>query len=342
MARATVQDLAQAAGVSLATVDRVLNRRGGVRAGTVAKVETAMARLNYHLDAAASMLATRREYRLAFLIPSGANTFLRNLAGETARLGQSSGGSRVEIELVDVPPFDAGALAVALDRLDADALCGVAVVATDSIAVRQAIDRLVQRGVHVVTLVSDAPGSRRARFVGVDNGAAGRTAASLLGKMLRGVEGSIAVIAGSMLLRDHADRHFGFCQVLRAEYPGLAALPVVEGRDDASSCEAALSSLLDAETGIVGLYNIGAGNRGVIAALRKRKHAARLCVVAHELTGHSREALVDGTFDAILNQDPGHEARSAVRLLCALSDGREIEPGQERIRIEIYLRDNLP
>src|SRR5580658_5408683 len=71
MVRATVHDLARAAGVSLATIDRVLNRRGGVRAATIEKVELAIARLDYRRDAAAAMLAKQHEYRLAFVIPTG-------------------------------------------------------------------------------------------------------------------------------------------------------------------------------------------------------------------------------------------------------------------------------
>jgi LacI family transcriptional regulator len=342
MVRATVHDLARAAGVSLATIDRVLNRRGGVRAATIEKVEQAISRIGYRRDAAAAMLAKQHEYRFAFVIPTGVNTFLGNLEAEVRRLADSSPGNRVFITIVEAPPFDDEALAAALRRLESEALTGVAVVATDNATVRQAIDRLVAQGVFVVTLVSDVPASKRAHYVGIDNSAAGRTAASLMGRFLSGETGRIAIVAGSMLLRDHAERRFGFEQVLRTEYPALVPLPVVEGLDNAAVAEAALGAQLDSHPDIVGVYSLGAGNRGVLAALRKRGLAGKICAVAHELTVHSRAALNDGSFAAILNQDPGHEARSAVRILRALADGVPIDPGQERIRIDIYLRDNLP
>jgi LacI family transcriptional regulator len=342
MGRATVHDLAKAAGVSLATIDRVLNRRGGVRAATVEKVEQAISRLHYRRDAAAAMLAKQHEYRLAFVIPTGVNTFLGNLATEIRRLADPARGDRVFVSIVEVPPFDDAALAEALKQLEAQSLTGAAVVATDNTTVRQAIDQLVSRGVSVVTLVSDVPGSKRAHYIGIDNSAAGRTAASLMGRFLRGDKGSIAIVAGSLLLRDHAERRFGFEQVLRTEYPDLVPLPVVEGLDNAAIAEQALGAVLDAHPDVVGVYSLGAGNRGVLAALRKRGLAGKICVVAHELTAHSRAALSDGSFAAVLNQDPGHEARSAIRILRALADGVPIDPGQERIRIDIYLRDNMP
>jgi LacI family transcriptional regulator len=342
MGRATVHDLARAASVSLATVDRVLNRRGGVRAATIERVEQAVDRLGYRRDVAAATLAKQREYRLAFVIPTGVNSFLASLALEVRKLADVLRSERVFLSIVEVPPFDGEALVEALDRLQSQPLTGVAVVATDHAPVRLAVGSLAARGVGVVTLVSDAPGSGRAQYVGIDNSAAGRTAASLMGRFLRGVSGHIAVVAGSMLLRDHAERRFGFEQVLRTEYPNLIALPAVEGHDNAAVAETALGIELDRHRDVVGVYSLGAGNRGVLAALRKRGLAGTVCAIAHELTEHSRAALAEGSFAAILCQDPGHEARSAVRILRALADNRPFDAGQERIRIDIYLRDNVP
>ena len=60
--------------MSLATVDRVVNRRDGVRGQTVARVETALAKLGYRADAAATRLARNLSFRFAFILPIGANS----------------------------------------------------------------------------------------------------------------------------------------------------------------------------------------------------------------------------------------------------------------------------
>jgi len=94
---------------------------------------------------------------------------------------------------------------------------------------------------------------------------------------------------------------------------------------------------------IAGIYNLGAGNRGLIRALKALKGAStRPVVIAHELTSFTRDALTAGLIDAILNQDPGHEVRSAIRVLKAKADGVPVIDAQERIRIDIFLKDNLP
>ncbi|MFY8145905.1 MAG: LacI family DNA-binding transcriptional regulator, partial [Rhodobacter sp.] len=67
--RPTVNDIAREAGVSLATVDRVLNDRPGVRAKTAEAVQAAIRRIGYVRDVAAANLARQRDYRLAFVLP---------------------------------------------------------------------------------------------------------------------------------------------------------------------------------------------------------------------------------------------------------------------------------
>jgi LacI family transcriptional regulator len=317
MARATVHDVARAAGVSLATVDRVLNQRPGVRAATVARVQAAVRELGYARDAAAANLARRRDQRFLFLLPEGDITFFTLLAREIDALAGRPETGRAQIERRHFPAFDGAALARILDRLDPGEADGVALVAVDAPEVRAAIDALTGRGVAVVTLVSDLPNSRRDSFVGIDNLAAGRVAGALLGRFLGPGPARVAIVMGSMLVRDHAERKAGFEQVTGRDHPNLTLLPPVEGRDDPARTRAAVSELLAANPDLAGLYSIGAGNRGVIAALQAAGRAGRITAVAHEVTTVTREALADGTFAAIIHQDPGHEARSALRLLRA-------------------------
>ena len=339
--RATLEDVARAAGVSIATVDRVVNRREGVREKTIARVEAAVARLGYRADPAATRLARNQSFRFAFILPSGANSFMTLLAEQVARTAEWLAGQRAFIDTLRVDVFDADALAGALEALS-PAYHGVATIALDHPRVRAAIDDLADRGIPVVTLVSDVPSSRRLHYVGIDNPAAGRTAATLMGRFLRGRKGAVGIIAGSLALRDHAERQFGFHQVLSSEYPDLVTLPAVEGRDDTERTRDVTAELLAQQPSLVGIYNVGAGNRGIAAALNESGRADDVVWIAHELTVHTRRLLLHGVVDALISQDPGHEARSAARVLLAHCWGDPILPDQERIRIDIFLRDNLP
>lgn len=340
--RPTVHDIAAAAGVSLATVDRVLNQRPGVRNVTREKVESAIREIGYVRDVAAANLAKGRTYSFVFIVPASDNSFMHGLNAEVMAAVARSPVERTDIRTIEVPAFDPAALVNELDRLREERPAGVALVATDAPEVREAVDRLVQDGIPVVTVVSDLTGSLRHHYAGVDNIAAGRTAARLLGRFLGGAKGEIAVLAGSMLVRDHRERLEGFAALIAAEFPSLSILPVIEGRDDPELAHMLVADALSKKEGIIGIYSLGAGNRGLIRALKEKAADRSLTVVAHELTDHTRTALLDGTIDAILNQDAGHEVRSAIRVLKAKADGLSVIDAQERIRLDIFLKDNLP
>jgi LacI family transcriptional regulator len=263
------------------------------------------------------------------------------LTEQVQRTADWLASQRAFIDVLHVDVFDPDILAGALEELS-PAYQGLAVIALDHPRVRAAIDDLVTRGVAVVTLVSDAPSSRRLHYVGIDNPAAGRTAATLMGRFLGGRTGSVAVIAGSLSLRDHTERQFGFHQILSSEYPNVTTLPVLEGRDDSERTRLLTAELLARRSDLLGIYSCGAGNRGIAEALEASGRARDVVWIAHELTQHTRRFLVRGTIDAIINQDPGHEARSAARVLLAHCLAEPTSPDQERIRIDIFLRDNLP
>jgi len=341
MGKATIEDVARQAGVSVATVDRVLNARAAVRPTTVQRVQSAIRQLNYQPDRLAARLARAREYHFCFVVPEGSNSFMAGLAEEVRAAAARMMQERVAIDLILADVFDAEALSASLDRIGGN-YDGAAIVALDHPRVREAINALTDRGVSVVTLVSDVPSSKRAHFVGVDNSAAGRTAATLMGRYLSGRTGKVGMIAGSLALRDHVERQFGFEQVMGQEFPALTVLPVREGRDDWRKVEAVAQQLLDEHPDLIGLYNVGGGTRGMIAALERSRHTPRVVAIAHELTPKTRPALVNGTIDVVINQDAGHEVRSAIRILMAKADKTPIVDAMERIRIDIFVRDNLP
>jgi LacI family transcriptional regulator, galactose operon repressor len=337
----TLRDIARQAGVSLATVDRVLHNRPGVRPDTVRRVRDAMERHAFRPDMAASELARARFRRFAFVMPSGANPFMQQIQGQLREMAAWFSARRLAVETVFTDVFDPAVLSSRLGSL-AGEVDGVAVVALDHPSVRAAIDDLVDAGTNVVTLVSDVPSSRRHHYVGIDNIAAGRTAGALVGRFVGGRAGAVAVIAGTQALRDHAERIFGFTQVLSAEYPHMKLLPVVEGHDEDERSERLVMRLLCDHPDIVGLYNVGAGTPGVAKALGESGRAGEVVFVGHDLTAVTRRLLLNGVMDAAISQNPGHEARAAVRVLLALARNEPILSEQEKIRIDIVMRDNLP
>ncbi len=103
-----------------------------------------------------------------------------------------------------------------------------------------------------------------------------------------------------------------------------------------------MARLLADHPDLIGVYNAGAGAPGVVKAIVDAGREASLVCIAHDLTPATRRGLLRGIIDAVIVQDPGHEARSAIRVLMSLARNEPILAEQEKIRIDIVLRDNLP
>jgi LacI family transcriptional regulator len=339
--RPTVHDIAKEAGVSLATVDRVLNSRPGVREKTIAKVQEAVARLGYVRDTYAANLARQRQYRFAFVLPDGPSQFALSLKGALQEAYASQIADRTVVKVIRVPIADAHAIVRALQAASADGLDGIALMVPETPQVRDAISRLKDTGVAVVTLVSDLPNSRRDFFIGINSISGGRTAGSLMGRFVRG-EGEILVVTNSLRARDSVERRLGFDEVMARDFPLITVLPSVEAHDDPARMARIVGEVIARRAGLVGVYSMGSGNATLVEALRSSPRGRRPVVIAHELTPATRQALIDDEIDAVIAQNVGHLIRSALRVLRNLCDDLPIYEAQERLRIEVVLRENLP
>jgi len=332
--KVTISDLAKQAGVSTATVDRVVNQRNGVRPETREQVLTVADRLGYPVSIYPPIT-------LDFLLPGSTNTYLNLLA-------QS-------LQAQDDLPFKARIRVHRMERFsDPNAVCkkllslrtdsdGIGMIVMDHPKVREAIRELNAAEIPLLMLVSDIPDTNRIGYIGVDSRAAGRLAGLLLGKFMKSTRRcKIALFAGSLSYRDHSEREFGFRQVLADEFPELTIVQLQENFDDWKRSYATTMRLLRIHRDLGGIYNIGGGNRGIAQALEEAGQAGKIVFIGHELTDHTRRFLLDGTMDAVIDQEPRREAREAVIALSRAARGLPVQSSNLTVGIQVIFRENIP
>lgn len=340
MTSPTLSDVAQAAGVSYATADRVINNRGNVAAKSIAKVRDAVSALGYVRNVAAANLSRSRVYRLAFLIPKGSNAFFARIRNHIQLTADHLSAERVTVEIIEVAAFAVAGLHDNIAELMSKDVDGVAIVGLQSPRLEKPLAALRERGVAVVGLVSDLPRQCRSAYIGIDNIVAGRTAARMVGMAHAGGIGSIQTFAGSMDARDHVERLQGFSEVIANDFPHITLCDPIMTTDDAAVLLSQTTAVLTDNPDITALYNVGAGNSGFVQAIGASQTQRPFCVV-HELVTHSRQALQDGLIDLVIDQRPDVEINRAFTVLRALIDDRDLPPLPD-LMPTIYVQDNLP
>jgi LacI family transcriptional regulator len=336
-------DVAREAGVSTATVDRVLNNRSGVRGRTRDIVVDTARRLGYISEERSSPSDTKPirplgAIRLDFVLPEGPNMFVRELQRQLET--QAASRFELDVRISAIEGFNPDTLARALGELEGRAH-GVGIVALDHPTVREAIRRLSEAGVKIVTLASDILHVPRVAYVGIDNRAAGRLAGYVLGRFLMASERrKVALFAGSLSYRGHEEREMGFRRMVKEEFPNTEIVELREMRDDEETAFLEATQLLQRHPDLAGVYNIGAGNEGIVRALKANPAAGRIVYVAHELTAHNRARLLDGAIDAVIDQNPRVEAREALNILS--QSIKDLPYDYHPPRLQIIFRENIP
>ena len=298
--RPTLKDLAHAAGVGLATVDRVLNNRPNVRDSTVTRVLTAAERIGYPT---ARLLAAREDaalptIRFGFVLHKPSQEFYRNFAAELqgAVAARTDMRGRCDIRYASSQaPADFAAELVDAAR-DTDVL---ATSAINHRTLSDTIRTLHAAGTPVFSLLNDAATGVQQTYVGLDNIRVGRIAGWLLGMQIR-TPGKIAVFVGGNRWHGHILRETGLRTSLREHAPHLALLDALVNLETRQVTYEATLDLVDRHPDLRGIYVAGGGMEGAIAALREVRPPGKVALVVNELTSESRQGLADGYVSLVI------------------------------------------
>jgi ribose transport system substrate-binding protein len=188
----------------------------------------------------------------------------------------------------------------------------------DPHAFESIIRSTMKSGVPVVTIDgSDASKVEVAHF-GTDNVAAGGLAGNEMGKLLKG-KGTVAVISFSPSVPVEVDRVTGFVKALKANYPGITILPTQYGGADTGKSATITAGLLQAHPGLAGIYGTDdADATGAASAVAAAGDKGKIKVIAYDATQAEVQGLKNGTFDALIGQNPYQEGYQAVELVAKI------------------------
>lgn len=333
--KTTIGDVARAAGVSVATADRVLNGRGGVDPAKEAQVLAwaRRLRLDRNLDARPTRLL-----RIGVLMSEASNPFYAGLQEAVARANRlfAVNSIRCFIHHVDALAPARSAATIASAAAGHDALL---VVCPEEPLIAAAVAEAAST-LPVVTMVSDLPRTGRLAYVGVDNLMAGRVAGELMGKFLGEHGGEVVIVSGLQSYIGHIERETGFGAVLRERFPACRLVAVVESRERREAAGTLVLQLFRQHPRIAGIYNVSNGNREIAQALARLELGRHVTFITHELTPERRALLKEGVLDAIIDQNPELEITTAVGLIARHFGRRDTPPATGITPLTIHVREN--
>ena len=335
--RYPIRDIARQAGVSDATVDRVLHGRPGVREVTAGLVHQAVR----DLDAQRVQLElTGRRFMVDVVVDAPArftSAVRRGLEHSLPALRPAVFRARFHFR----ERWDPRDCADTLRRIAARGSHGVVLKAPDVAGITAAVDALEAAGVPVVTLVTDLPGSRRRAYVGFDNRSAGATAAYLVDQWMRDAPGDVAVVVSNDRFRGEEERETGFRAALRALAPDRAVHDVSGGDGLDRTTYELFRRVLAEHPRLSAVYSVGGGNAGILAAFDDAGRAPRV-FVGHDLAPENVELLRTGRIHAVLHHDLEQDVQRCCRVLLQAHGALPPDERRQATKIDVITPYNVP
>jgi LacI family transcriptional regulator len=337
MPKVNLADVARSAGVSIATVDRVLNSRGNVSREKEALVLKWARALK--LDRSLSTVSARW-LRVAILMHKPSTQYYIELKQGFEHAQRVFEAQRI---ICVVTYFDDLGPEKVIEVIKnstrrADAL----IIATYEHPSTYETLKKISETIPIVTLGSDLPNSGRNWYVGLDNWQAGRTAGELMGRFLGLSGGEILPITGLNSLLSHKTRESGFRAVLKERFPSCIVIETVESRLDPMLMDQLTCDAFAKHPNLKGIYNISNGDQRLAATLRRIGRATETVYINHGLDDTSREDLINGTLDAVILHNAEIEAIRCIEMVLRhYHRFPSLDPPQQ-IPVTILIRESLP
>jgi LacI family transcriptional regulator len=333
--KVTAADVARSAGVSPATVDRVLNGRGSVSVDKERRVVEQAIRLG--LDRNIRLRPTRT-IRIGVAMAHASNPFYESLRLAFARANRLFFASNIQavVHFFNILALEEVARTMRQAADDADALI---VVAPRHPLIEEVLEK-VGRAKPLITLVTDLPRITRHAYVGLDNLSAGRVAGDLMGRLIGRGGGDVVVVSDVQNIIALEERVVGFRAAMAERHRQCRILDVFETGGNRERAGEFMRDMIVQHQRLAGVYAISTGTLAIGQALEATGRQEAITMIAHELTAHRRRMLLGGIIDAVIDQNPELEVLTALEVLAHHFGRLEKPPTRPVTPFTLYFREN--
>ncbi len=340
--RPTIHDVAREAGVSSATVDRVLNAREKVREETARMVYEAARLIGYH---AAPLIGQRMQvelprFRLGVVLHKERQAFYQQFKAEIQRAVTQATGVRasvvVEFAASQSPADFVSLMEGMVGRVDA-----IAATAVTHPEVTEAVIRLNAKGIPCFSLLNDFAQGVRQNYLGLNNLKVGRIAAHMIASTVH-QPGKIAVFVGGYRWHGHELRETGVRSYFREYAPQFHVLDTLVNLETRLLTYEATLDLLGRHPDLRGIYCAGGGMEGAIAAVREARKPGEVALVVNELTPESRAALISRHVTMVISTPVPRLCADLISLASdAVQNGIPPVQGQHFLSPDLHLPESV-
>lgn len=303
--RPTIQMIADLAGVSRGTVDRVLNNRSYVKPEVKDRILEIIKETGYLSPREShqkTLISPLTPICLGVILPNWTGHFKSEILRGIHTAREELSDFQVDVILKECSTDIPGEILELIDQLEAKGIQGLAICAVNSPLISCRIMDLMKKGIPVITLNSDLPDSSRLCFVGQNYYQSGRIAAELLSKCIS-LPGKILAVVGNLEFDGHRQRLSGFQDLMREKGLDEDQITVIQTFNDYQTTYDKVYRQLELQPDLAAIYMANRSVAGCTQAVQALNRKARLRIICHDFSESTRRLLSDGSIDFTISQN---------------------------------------
>ncbi len=337
---ATIKMIAEKAGVSRGTVDRVLNHRGNVNPNTEKKIKEIAKELGYTPNQAGIALAARKKgYTIDVILCSVGNEFFDDVKNGLKRGMQEADNFGIKVNILEMKGYDVERQIKLLEKAGEEADL-VILNAINDPAVIDKVRELKNKNIETIIINTSLESEDVLTEVCVDYIESGATAAGLMGLML-GKEAYIVIAMGSKNVLGHNERVVGFVENMKKRHPEYNIIATFETKDDVELAYSTMKEVLTSHPETSAVYITSGGQRGVCRAIEETGRKD-IVVITSDGTKTVQEYVRKGIIRATVMQGPERQGYESMhKAVYYLVYGELPDSLSGGIRNEIFIEENM-
>lgn len=299
----TLKEIAELAGVSRGTVDRVLKNRPGVSKAVVDRVNAIVGHYGYTPNKLAQALVNKKkEYKIGVISSSTENSFFRDVTEGIRAAEQEVRGLGVSLVYREVPKFNPEAQLRVIDEVLAQGIDGLAIRPVHDGSIQRKLLEVRAKGIPLITFNTYLEGVDELAHIGGDFRRMGRLAAGMLAGFCGG-KGRVVIPLGSLKSYGPKITADEFRDELR-RYPGMSVAAVIETLNDDIATYTEVTDFLRSYPGEYAFFFAAGGKEGGIRAIREAGLAGKVKILVINIDPFTRDCLEEGVVAATISDNP--------------------------------------
>ncbi len=333
----TVKEIAELAGTSRGTVDRVLHNRPGVKKEVYERVLRVIEEYNFKPNTLARALSRKQvPKRIGIIINSCGNLFFNEVIQGLHGAAADKAAYDLSLNIKELKGYDHQKQLEALEEMEQQSVDGIIITPVNHPLVIHRLRELMARRIPVITVNTDVEDEKaRLDYIGCDYQKSGRLAGGVLELLSFHNSLRVGVVHGSKEIRGHVQRLEGFREIADALETVSICWEICCQDDDTLAYQRTKEMLAKDVPDLI--YVVASGTFGVMKAIEESD--CNTIAITNDVLPVTREYMEKGIIKASIFQQPYEQGYNAVsRMIDHLYGLEDMDPAHYKIWMRIITR----